>query len=79
MLKHYDTVNICTAYVCAIEYGDYSGLDDEEYRLVNAWLNTLPSFLTFDYKDGNEFARDCISGLMADCIEVDIYSQEVAA
>ena len=71
-----DIRQVCIAYVCAIEYGDYSGLSDDDERLVTQWLDKLPAGVSFDWGEESEFCRDDISGLMADCIEVKIYHQE---
>ena len=34
---------ICTAYVCAIEYGDVSGLEEDDLSLVSDWVSQYPS------------------------------------
>ena len=71
----YDTYDICSAYVCAIEYGDLSGLDHEdEEKQIKEFLGTLPENYTFNWLNDNNFARDEISGLMADCITLEVYT-----
>ena len=67
-----DTVMICSAYVCAIEYGDYTGLEDHEVPLVDAFVSQYPS-ATYEWDDESQFAKDAVSGLMADCVEVNIW------
>lgn len=74
MLKLIDTVTIAEHWICAIEYGDYSGLDDTEAEDLDAWLEQYPS-CTFSYGESSEFDGCDISGLMATCIEVEIYQE----
>lgn len=70
-----ETCTIAQHFVCAIEYGDMSGLDDKEESLVCAWLDNYP-YCTFVYSASVEFTRCEITGLMADCIEVKIYKDQ---
>jgi hypothetical protein len=74
MLTHLTTAIVCTAYVTYIEYGDSSALSDYEIKLADAWLSMLPHPNSLHYHDESEFARDEITGLMADCINIDIYA-----
>lgn len=67
-----DTCTIAEYFVCAIEYGDMSLLDDEEERLVNDWLENYP-YCMFEYGEYTEFARCEITGFMGNCVEVKIY------
>lgn len=64
---------IAQDFVCAIEYGDMSGLENKkEERQVKAWLKQWPS-ASFQYGDQPYFGRCDICGLMADCIDVTIF------
>ena len=63
--------DIATHWACAIEYGDYSELDDAEISQLEEWLSDYPG-ACFQYGEDSFFARDDISGMMADCCEVTI-------
>lgn len=77
MLKIYDTANIAGHYLPALINGDYSGLDDMEENQLNDYLETLPAGVIFDCSsDYPEFARCAISGLMAECLEVNLWSDD---
>lgn len=67
-----ETCTIAQHFICAIEYGDMSGLDDDEESSVCAWLENYPS-CTFEYGEYAEFAKCEITGLMSDCVVVKIY------
>ena len=63
---------ICSAYVSAIINGDYSGLEDREERLLNNFLDGVSEELGQGIWEvahaESEFARDEVTGLMADCV-----------
>ena len=67
-----EEATIAECFVCAIEYGDYSGLTDEEEYQLDDWLKNYP-YCIFEYGDYGEFTRCEITGLMATCINVKIY------
>ena len=67
-----EEATIAEYFVCAIEYNDYSGLDDEEESQLNEWLENYPNCI-FEYGDRDEFTRCEVTGLMSDCVEVKIY------
>lgn len=74
MLTPHDTYTIAQHWITAIEYGDETGLTDAESVELSDWLSTLPRGPhTFDYGDSVEFARDEVSGLMADCVTVTVF------
>jgi hypothetical protein len=76
MIEEYDEVTICTAYLPALFNGDYSGLIDEEVAELNKWLDTLPEEAFFDVSmDESYYGRDCVSGLMADCVDMKILEE----
>jgi len=64
--------DLCTHYVCAIEYGDLSALTKTEIKQVKEFLNTYPK-AHFQYGEESYFERDVITGLHADCIELTIF------
>ena len=67
-----EEVTIAEYFVCAIEYGDYSGLDDKEESQLNEWLENY-RYCIFEYGNRDEFTRCEITGLMTTCINVKIY------
>lgn len=80
MLKAHDTFTIAEHWVTAIEYDDQSGLTDTESAELSAWIDSMPPGpLFFNYGESVEFARDEISGLMADCVTVTVFIDSAAA
>jgi len=70
-----ETCLIAEHFICAIKYGDMSGLNDEEDGLVCDWLDNYPCCM-FEYGDSSEFAKCEITGLMSDCVTVNIYKDQ---
>ena len=64
---------ICTHYIVAIEYGDFSGLEDEEIEQAEKFMASYPN-ACFQYGEESHFSLDCISGLMADCVDLTIFT-----
>jgi hypothetical protein len=61
---------IARHWVCALEYGNYSGLE-AEIKDLEAFLATLPATggcWDWGTDDDTNFALDEISGLYADCV-----------
>lgn len=57
-------------WVCPIVYGDLDGLDDNEIRQLQDFIDDLPGPGHWaDWPDSAHFARDEITGLMADCVD----------
>ena len=74
MLIEYDTYSISEHWVCAIENGDYSGLEDGEEAELEAFLSSLPAGpLCWSWSESSEFAKDAVSGLMANCLEARLW------
>ncbi len=67
-----DTMN--HEYACAIANGDSSMLSEHEDEELTAWENHWNELghPVYDFGDETEFARDCITKLMGDCITVTI-------
>lgn len=76
---YYD-IQVCTAYVCYLEYGDCGDLSDEEIEQCDRWLERLLKGKAgwFDWSDEESFfGHDEISGLAADVKEAKLYFREV--
>ena len=72
----YFTYQIAEHWVCAIENGDYSSLDDDEIPILEEFLDNLPrNALGWDWSEDTSFTHDEISGLMANCVEGKLYIQ----
>jgi len=71
-IRHIDTVNIAEHFVCAIEYGDYSGLSEEDIFLLEDFLAEYPS-CTFEYSKDVEYTMDDVTGFFANCYEVKVW------
>ena len=69
-----ETCLIAEYFICAIEYGDTTGLSDKEEIQLNDWLGNYPcSCCMFEYGESTEFAKCDITGLMSGCVTVNIY------
>lgn len=57
--------------LCAIAYGDDSGLDDAESAQLDAWMAEQGAE-HYEFPDGDDtdFRRCEVSGLMADCATI---------
>lgn len=72
MLKHVDTTTIADCWACPIEYGDYTGLTEDEITQLKDWLDQYPQ-ATFEWQHEPLFAEDAITGLMSTCLEVKVW------
>lgn len=70
-----EEATILESFICAIEYNDMTGLDDEEESLVCAWLESYTNCM-FEYGESIEFAKCEITGLMGNCVNVKIYKDQ---
>lgn len=70
----YDTLTLAEHWACAIEYGDYTGLDDDEAQELDAWLTDYPGAV-FVWGDEPLETIDAISGSFARCLEVNIFME----
>jgi hypothetical protein len=79
MLVHYDTETVAIHYLPAIFNDDYTGLNDEEHEELDKWLDKQPKNATFACDDdmmNSFFGKDVVTGLMADCVELQVYTNE---
>ena len=72
-----DTILIAGHYLPALINGDYSGLSDTDETDLDTWFEEYKepgSTYIFDSSDEeSEFARDCVTGLHADCYTVKVF------
>lgn len=71
------TYTIGQHYVPYIEYGDATGLEDDEIEECDIFLSTIPengpegfTFMHTTIGDDVGFDRDEIGGLMGECVEL---------
>jgi hypothetical protein len=74
-LKLYDQVTIAGHFLPALIYGDTSGLSVPDCKRLIHWAVENPKLAAgvFDVPQESHFATDTITGLGADCYDVDIY------
>ena len=74
---------IGTQFLCALEYGDNTGLDDGEERQLDDWYSGLIALaedrygvhdpvLHFEYGEQSEFETCDVTGLRGDCVAVSV-------
>lgn len=71
---------IGTQFPCTLEYGDYTGLIDNEERELDTWLSNLYNeaedrytanpVIHFEYGEQSEFETCDITGLKGNCVAV---------
>ncbi len=71
------TYNIGQHFACYIEYGDATGLTDEEQQECDIFLSVIPEnvpegfeFMHTTIGEDVGFDRDEIGGLMGECVEL---------
>lgn len=62
---------IAEHFICAIEYGDYSGLSDEEQAQLEDFLANVPSKL-FSWGEESHFAKCDVCGLYSQVLDVTV-------
>lgn len=67
----YET-DIMSVFPCAIEYGDYSGLNDEEIESFENWMEDQPQDAVFEYAEEGGFGNCDILDIMGDVIHVTV-------
>jgi hypothetical protein len=61
-------------FAVPLEYGDVTGLSDEEERLLRRWVAAYPN-ASFVWCGEDEFAQCEITGLKGACVTVEIYGE----
>jgi len=76
MIKYWNTLSIPEWAVCAIEYGDYSGLCDNEIALIEGFFQDFPcDQFTIQWGNDRFFCYFPAFGLPCTCIDAEIYEQ----
>lgn len=70
MLRYYNSYYIGDHFLVAIANADFTGLDDREEALLEAWF---PGFHLSITEDTDEFRRCAITGLYGNCTRIDVY------
>ena len=78
MIAYYNTYSIPEWAVCAIEYGDFSGLSEEEISLIEGFLEDFPlDRFTIQWGSDQCFSNNPAFGLPCTCIDAEFYAHEV--
>jgi hypothetical protein len=65
---------ISSHFSTAIEYGDTSGLSEDDCESLDIFLEDLPEgSKVFEYGENDNFEKDEVTGLMSDCIDFKVY------
>lgn len=72
--------HIGTQFPCALEYGDNTGLEDDEERQLEDWFSGLVNeaedryttnpVIHFEYGEESEFETCDVTGLKGNCVAV---------
>lgn len=78
-MKHIGKYKIPQYAICAIEYGDFSGLDEEDIDNINEFLDDeFPNGFVVDWHinepDGEPYFTSCPAfGMAAEVVDADFY------
>ncbi len=73
-MKYIDRYKIPTYAVCAVEYGDFSGLEEEDIKNVKEFLRKeFPKGFVTDYQNESYFSTVPAFGKACEVIDVDFY------
>lgn len=73
-MKRISTATIARELAVAIVNDDCSGLSGYDCDALDIWVSLLPPhYITCDSNQSPEFSKCEITGLMADCLNVDIW------
>lgn len=73
MLVNTNTFKMNKAYICYLEYGDTDGLNEEETKMIDDFLNHLGiAGACYEYIDSDYGPCD-VCGLMSDRVTVQVW------
>jgi len=70
--KSVDYYRIGKYAVAAIEHGDYTAMSNKDADVVKNFIDSLPANASFAWGNETFHGRDCLSGLLADCISLEV-------
>lgn len=77
MITFFNTFSIPSWAVCAIEYGDYSGLSDDEIRQIEDFFEDFPcDKFTIQWGEDEYFSNSPAFGLPCTCIDAEFYEHQ---
>ena len=71
----FDTVTIASRWLSALVNYDWTGLSESECEQLKDYLKDKPHSLIVEYGESGRFARDAVTGLLADCVDVELYCE----
>ena len=71
----FDTVTIASHWLSALVNDDWTGLSESECEQLKDYLKDKPHNLIVEYEESGCFARDAVTGLLADCVDVELYCE----
>lgn len=75
-IELYDERMVSEHFICAMAYGDTTGIDDSDESLLDSWFSDLPENYILDFTDvRDEFTMCDVTGLMSSCLQVNIYKR----
>ena len=76
-IELYDERMVSEHFICAMAYGDTTGIDDSDEKMIDVWFSELPDNYILDFTDErDEFAMCDVTGLMSSCCLVNIYKRQ---
>ena len=78
----YDSIPVAEHFLVALFNSDFTHLSAEDYDLLDEWYDTLPDEAYFEvvtedaeYSDSYiSFQRDSVTGTLASCVFLNIYT-----
>ena len=75
-IELYDERMVSEHFICAMAYGDTTGIDDSDEKMLDVWFSELPDNYILDFTDvRDEFTMCDVTGLMSSCCQVNIYKR----
>ena len=77
----YKSLPVAEHFLVALFNEDFTGLSDEDYELLQDWCEQLPDYVVFEVVDEDDdapsklsFQRDSVTGTLATCAFINIYT-----
>lgn len=74
-ITQYNTIHVGNHFAVAFEYGDYTGLSDDDLQLFSLYSqqHVMPN-TCYEFGQDTDFRKCDITGLMGDCIEIKLFA-----